>query len=122
MPQRPKKPCNHPGCPNLTTERYCDQHKKDERQYDRYRGNSAQRGYDARWRKARLMFLREHPFCVICEQEGRLTPATVVDHIVPHKGNYELFWDVRKWQPLCKQCHDRKTAKEDGGFGRLVRG
>ncbi|WP_186318376.1 HNH endonuclease, partial [Bacillus pumilus] len=21
------------------------------------------------------------------------------------------------WQPLCASCHNRKTAKEDGGFG-----
>ncbi len=45
-------------------------------------------------------------------------PATVVDHIRPHKGNQELFWDVTNWGALCKRCHDIKTVKEDGGFGR----
>nr|WP_292832122.1 HNH endonuclease signature motif containing protein [Mesorhizobium sp.] len=29
-----------------------------------------------------------------------------------------LFWDRSNWQPLCKPCHDRKTATSDGGFGR----
>lgn len=28
-----------------------------------------------------------------------------------------LFWDRTNWQGLCKQCHSRKTAAEDGGFG-----
>jgi 5-methylcytosine-specific restriction protein A len=28
-----------------------------------------------------------------------------------------LFWNETNWQPLCKECHDRKTATEDGGFG-----
>lgn len=44
--------------------------------------------------------------------------ATVVDHNIPHKGNKVLFWDVSNWQSLCKACHDAKTAREDGGFGR----
>ena len=47
-----------------------------------------------------------------CEQQGRITPATVVDHIVPHKGNLELFWAESNLQALCKSCHDRKTTKE----------
>lgn len=28
------------------------------------------------------------------------------------------MWDSANWQPLCKHCHDAKTAREDGGFGR----
>jgi 5-methylcytosine-specific restriction protein A len=42
----------------------------------------------------------------------------VVDHIVPHKGEKVAFWNRANWQPLCKRCHDIKTATEDGGFGR----
>ncbi|MGM9590559.1 MAG: HNH endonuclease signature motif containing protein, partial [Faecousia sp.] len=41
---------------------------------------------------------------------GRLTPATVVDHIIPHRGDRKLFWDESNWQPLCKDCHNRKTG------------
>ncbi len=80
------------------------------------RGSAAQRGYDARWRKARLRFLRQHPLCVECEKQGRIKGATVVDHIVPHKGDHDLFWDTDNWQALCKRCHDRKTALEDSNF------
>lgn len=109
-------------CPNLTTGTYCEQHKKQEkvssREYDKQRGTATQRGYDSRWRKARKTFLSRNPLCKHCEEEGRLTPATVVDHVVPHKGDKVLFWDKDNWQPLCTRCHNRKTAKEDGGFGR----
>jgi prophage lambdaSa04, HNH endonuclease family protein len=28
-----------------------------------------------------------------------------------------LFWDKTNWQAMSKRCHDRKTAREDGGFG-----
>ncbi|WP_338056068.1 HNH endonuclease signature motif containing protein [Thermanaerosceptrum fracticalcis] len=51
-------------------------------------------------------------------KQGKIVPAIVVDHIRPHKGDYELFWDESNWQPLCKQCHDRKTATEDSNFAR----
>ena len=61
--------------------------------------------------------LRERPFCVRCLERGEYTIATVVDHIKPHKGDSELFFDVKNLQPLCKVCHDIKTATEDGGFG-----
>ncbi|PAU94052.1 HNH endonuclease, partial [Paracoccus salipaludis] len=40
-----------------------------------------------------------------------------VDHVVPHRGDPERFWDQDGWQPLCASCHSRKTAAEDGGFG-----
>jgi 5-methylcytosine-specific restriction protein A len=27
-----------------------------------------------------------------------------------------LFWDSSNWQAMAKVCHDRKTARQDGGF------
>ena len=86
---------------------------------DSRRGSAHSRGYDRRWRAYRLTFLAAHPLCVECaaQSDPLLTPATIVDHIVPHAGNMDLFWDERNHQALCKPCHDRKTASEDGGFG-----
>lgn len=110
MPRKPKKPCAHPGCPALTENRYCDEHAKF---YANERGSATERGYDSRWRKARLRFLKVHPFCVNCKAEGKLTKATVVDHIVPHRGDELLFSDESNWQVLCKRCHDRKTRTKD---------
>ena len=63
------------------------------------------------------MFLAAHPLCDLCQRDGRVMPAAVVDHITPHRGDQTLFWDESNWQPLCKRCHDTKTAREDGGFG-----
>lgn len=118
MPYKPQTICRYPGCGELTSNGYCDKHKKIK---DAERETATQRGYNARWRKARVAYLASHPLCVRCNEQGRLTQATVVDHIIPHKGNYKLFWDINNWQPLCKQCHDKKTAAEDGGFGRNVK-
>lgn len=61
----------------------------------------------------RKAYLAAHPLCEQCMKEGRYTQATVVDHIVPHRGDPALFWDPSNWQVLCKQCHDKKTGRED---------
>src|ERR1051325_7443587 len=123
MPSGPLKPCTQPGCPNLTSQRLCAEHRKEANfKYDRARGNARDRGYTTRWDKARAGYLRHHPLCVVCERdEKQTTPATVVDHIVPNRGNSDLFWDKSNWQSLCERHHSRKTAREDGGFGNRVK-
>lgn len=125
MPVQSQKPCCHPGCGKLVPGGVarCQKHleqrqqedQKRQQQYDKRRGTSAQRGYGSRWKKVRVTYLQSHPLCVRCGEEGRLTPASVVDHIVPHKGDVALFWNSNNWQSLCKTCHDVKTATEDGG-------
>ena len=120
MPSKSLRPCKYSGCKELVTTGYCDNHKAEKHQrYDRYRGSSASRGYDARWRRYREVFLKGHPLCECedCKREGMIIPATVVDHIIPHKGNYKMFWDTKNHQAMSKACHDKKTASEDGGFG-----
>ena len=109
MPRSPKRPCRYSGCPNLCESgTYCPEHSAGSP--DRLRGSATERGYDAKWRRARKRFLQRHPLCANCLSQGVLTPATVVDHIVPHRGDRALFWDEKNWQPLCKSCHDRKTG------------
>jgi 5-methylcytosine-specific restriction enzyme A len=78
---------------------------------------SRQRGYTRQWEKARRLFLSDYPMCAECYRRGRHTLATVVDHIIPHKGDAHLFWDECNWQALCSRCHNLKTANEDGAFG-----
>ena len=86
------------------------------KEHDEKRGTAHQRGYGHKWRKARELFIKEHPLCVQCEAEDIIEPATVVDHITPHKGDLRLFWRRSNWQALCKRHHDIKTMKE-GSFG-----
>ena len=114
MPRKPLTPCRHPGCPNVSEGPYCLEHTKMHRQD---RPSAYQRGYDSRWQRESKAYLVKHPLCAECQRHGRVSAATVVDHIKPHKGNKKLFWDRTNWQPLCKRCHDIKTSTEDGGFG-----
>lgn len=119
-PFAPAHPCGFPGCPILVDSghRRCEMHRTQERkEIDQKRGSAAHRGYDARWRAARKCYLANHPLCVECEQLGLLAAASIVDHIVPHKGDPKLFWNESNWQALCTQCHNRKTAVTDGRWG-----
>ena len=110
MPQKNKKPCSKFGCKNLTNEKYCTEHKKEfNRERDKKRLPSSQRGYDANWRRLRNWFISHNPVCNHCGSAGE-----VVDHIIPHKMDMILFNDVENLQTLCKRCHDVKTATEGG--------
>ncbi len=55
----------------------------------------------------------------MCLDMDRITPATVVDHIIPHYGDRQLFWDnINNWQSLCVTCHNKyKQSEERGGVG-----
>jgi hypothetical protein len=41
----------------------------------------------------------------MCLTKGVVTAATVAHHVVPHKGNIELF-ETGVLQSLCKEHHD----------------
>ena len=117
MSYAPKHPCCYPGCAMLIDagDSRCAKHRiQIQREMDQLRGSSASRGYGSKWRTARRAFLRSNPLCVDCHKRGIPKVATVVDHIIPHKGDPGSFWDRANWQPLCKRCHDRKTAVADG--------
>ena len=59
----------------------------------------------SRWRKLRQTQLFKEPLCAMCKAQGRITEATVVDHIEPHRGDMDKFWHG-PFQSLCKRCHD----------------
>ena len=88
MPRKSKKPCKYPGCPNLTDGKYCEEHKL----LCPDRPSAFKRGYGSKWQRVSRAYLRKHPLCVKCLAEGRFVSATVVDHIIPHRGNQTLMW------------------------------
>jgi 5-methylcytosine-specific restriction protein A len=80
--------------------------------------NSSERGYGWKWQQARLGFLKKHPICVVCEAEGRIVEATVVDHVIPHRGDQTLFWDRQNWRAICSPHHNSDAQKKDNEFAR----
>ncbi|WP_236233223.1 HNH endonuclease [Pseudomonas tohonis] len=80
--------------------------------------SSTQRGYGYRWQQAREQFLRDNPLCVYCQREGKVTAATIVDHIIQHCGDQDLFWDQTNWQGLCVPHHSSDKQREENAARR----
>lgn len=73
-------------------------------QTDRMRGRAA---VDRRRR-----WLEAHPLCAECEKAGRVTAATVPDHIVALVNGGADTED--NLQSLCQECHRKKTSRDLG--------
>jgi 5-methylcytosine-specific restriction protein A len=113
----PARMCAEVGCGVVVHRgRWCRSHRSAN---EARRGSAASRGYGREWQRARADYLERYPLCLMCSQAGQVCEAAEVDHIKP-VGSAEdsLFWVESNWQPLCGECHKRKTATEDGGFGR----
>ena len=84
--------------------------------------------HTARWLRLRRDKLSAHPICEMCEEEGRVTAATEVHHIVPveealTRGEKEkLMFDGNNLKALCHDCHVQ-VHKELGSHSKAqVRG
>lgn len=107
MPNKPKRPCSFPGCPNLTDGQYCEQHRKQEQQrYNKFgRSPNANRSYGRAWKRIRDRYTEEHPLCERCLSEGRFTPVDEVHHILPvSKGGTHERTNLMS---LCRSCHNK---------------
>jgi 5-methylcytosine-specific restriction protein A len=116
--------CLQPGCPAKVQRGYCQAHT---RRKEQQRGNSNARGYTWQWSKpggTAKRFLDRFPICGMrpggqapvmsqCHVDGLRTPATEVDHVIPHRGDPALFDDLDgNGQALCRSCHARKSQTE----------
>ena len=66
--------------------------------------------YDNEWRKLRNRRIREEPLCRHCNENGHITIAVEVDHIIPRAEGGKDEWD--NTQSLCKDCHQKKTTAD----------
>jgi 5-methylcytosine-specific restriction protein A len=81
----------------------------------------------ARWRGPhgrRAQQLQKQPLCEMCLKAKRLTPATVADHVIPHRGDPDQFWQG-ELQSLCDawpyRCHSKvKQSEERLGYSAEV--
>lgn len=112
MPRRPKRPCSHPFCPNLTDGIYCETHKREvDRFYNKTRRpeNTGKR-YGRSWKRVRDAYVKEHPYCEWCFEQGVMRPVDEVHHIIATRdGGTD---DTHNLVSLCRSCH-AKTRKKD---------
>lgn len=66
-----------------------------------------------RWLNARALHLMKFPLCEACKRAGRIEPATVVHHKVPHQGNWVIFLNPENFESLCAPCHDGAAQRSD---------
>jgi 5-methylcytosine-specific restriction protein A len=118
MPRKPKRPCSYPGCPELTDDRYCEQHQSlVNKQYNKYqRDPESNKRYGRSWKRIRDRYIKTHPLCEECQRQGRLTPAEEVHHIIPLANGGSN--NKENLMSLCKSCHSRITAQSGDRWGR----
>lgn len=103
MPQKPPHPCNRPGCPKLTTARFCEAHAQ---YHEQQRGSASSRGFDHEWRtRTRPRILARDPFCRKCKRK----PSTQVHHVIARaRGGSDDDENLEGW---CRPCHDALGGK-----------
>ena len=126
MPRSAPTPCKSPGCPNLVAEGsaggFCVGHVREARAprrttARRRRMNNEELKRDAwysskKWTSLRRAFISRNPLCSICDANGFVRSADVVDHIVERKDNDALRLNWDNLQSLCHSCHNQKSADE----------
>lgn len=69
-----------------------------------------ERGYGYEWEKRRAVKLKLKPLCEYCEEKGRITIATEVDHVIPKsKGGTD---EPSNLKSCCRACNLSKTVKD----------
>jgi 5-methylcytosine-specific restriction enzyme A len=119
MPLRIQTRCRHPGCPRLTRERFCDQHRGTySHTSDTRRGTAPQRGYDRAWSAvADARRQLDYGLCQPCRQEDYVTPARIVDHILPLHVRPDWRLVLGNTQVICAACHQQKTTEDNQRYG-----
>ncbi len=69
----------------------------------------------AAWRKLRRSLLQGEPLCRMCTSRGLTVVATDLDHRDNNPANNDLL----NLQPLCHECHSRKTQRDMGHNVRM---
>lgn len=81
----------------------------------RLRSNPLRQLYGtARWQRLRWSVLVRDLFtCARCKLTHSDTARLVADHVTPHRGNLDLFWDETNLQCLCDRCHNTTKQAEE---------
>lgn len=87
------------------------EHKAERHDGSYQRERSADPYHSYRWTRLSRAFRSEHPLCAMCQKEGRITPAAVVDHIIPYPV-CDDFFDRNNLQSLCEKCNHDKGQRD----------
>ena len=111
MPLAPPRACPRPGCPNVQP---CADHRHGETHAEESAARPWSRLYDsARWRRLSARVRSRQPVCESCKAAGHTPrPTRVTDHVIPHRGDLQLFYAESNLRAMCAECHNEKSRRE----------
>ena len=122
-----KKLCQFSGCNEMaeTGHTYCAKHlAESQKKHKEWLENHKKKPFEnavrcnnynnAEWRHLRREVLeRDNYQCRQCMATAAESGFPLeIHHIIPPKGNKELFYDISNCVTLCKWCHARVTQEE----------
>ena len=123
-----KKICQYSGCDCFAVEHhtYCEKHllESQKKHQEWLKNHSKKKPFEnaertnnynnVEWRALRKEVLERDGYC--CRSCGATKEESgyplEIHHIIPPKGNKELFYDINNCVTLCKYCHARITQEE----------
>lgn len=109
--------CSYANCKTLIDHRgYCAEHiDKKPRPFDGAVRSSSLYG-SSRWATLRNEYITDDSQCSICGSREQLH----LDHIAPHRGVIDLFFNEDNLCCLCASCHRIKTAQEIANRSKII--
>ena len=78
----------------------------DDRLRRRYKTNNDKFYKSIQWRAVRKLVLhRDAYLCQTCKRQGRITPATIVHHIVPVRYDSKMALEPDNLETMCASCN-----------------
>ena len=123
-----KKLCQYSGCDCFAVEHhtYCAKHllESQKKHQEWLKNHSKKKPFEnaertnnynnVEWRNLRKEVLERDGYC--CRSCGATAAESgfplEIHHIIPPKGNKELFYNINNCVTLCKVCHARITQEE----------
>ena len=123
-----KKICQYSGCDCFAVEHhtYCEKHllESQKKHQEWLKNHSKKKPFEnaertnnynnVEWRNLRKEVLERDGYC--CRSCGATAAESgfplEIHHIIPPKGNKELFYNINNCVTLCKVCHARITQEE----------
>jgi 5-methylcytosine-specific restriction endonuclease McrA len=68
-----------------------------------------------RWERRAALQRKQFPLCAMCLKKNIVTPMDVADHIIPHRGDLNLFY-YGELQSLCHTHHSSTKALAERGI------
>ena len=123
-----KKSCQYSGCNEMADpgHTYCAKHlaESQKKHKEWVENHSKKKAFEnatrsnnynnSEWRALRIEVLKRDGYqcsqCGITAEESGF--PLEIHHIIPPKGNKEMFYDINNCVTLCKLCHARITQQE----------